>query len=136
MADCVGDKDTLQTLFVVLLLCNHTHTHTHTHTHAHTQHTHTHTHTHTHSDGLGRTGTFCTLYYVLDRVKTEQVVDVFQAVKTLRIQRTGLLENMVGYVGTVWGTGGGGGGTVWALGGWHGGMQSVCSSPQQPTTCS
>lgn len=48
-----------------------------------------------HSDGLGRTGTFCTLYYVLDRVKTEQVVDVFQAVKTLRIQRTGLVDNVV-----------------------------------------
>ena len=47
------------------------------------------------SDGLGRTGTFCTLYYVLDRVKTEQVVDVFQAVKTLRIQRTGLVDNLV-----------------------------------------
>ena len=32
---------------------------------------------------------------MLDRVKTEQVVDVFQAVKTLRIQRTGLVENVV-----------------------------------------
>ena len=33
--------------------------------------------------------------YVMGRVKEEQVVDVFQAVKTLRIQRTGLVDNVV-----------------------------------------
>ena len=32
---------------------------------------------------------------MLERVKTEQVVDVFQAIKTLRIQRPGLLESEV-----------------------------------------
>ena len=47
------------------------------------------------SDGIGRTGAFCTLYSVLERVKTEQIVDVFQAVKTLRIQRTGLMTTIV-----------------------------------------
>ena len=47
------------------------------------------------SDGLGRTGAFCTLYTVLERVKAEQVVDVFQAVKTIRIQRSGMLETLV-----------------------------------------
>ena len=47
------------------------------------------------SDGLGRTGAFCTLYTVLERVKAEQVVDVFQAVKTIRIQRAGMLESLV-----------------------------------------
>ena len=47
------------------------------------------------SDGIGRTGAFCTLYSVLERVKTEQIVDVFQAVKTLRIQRTGLMATIV-----------------------------------------
>ena len=47
------------------------------------------------SDGVGRTGAFCALYSVLERVKTEQIVDVFQAVKTLRIQRTGLLSTIV-----------------------------------------
>ena len=49
------------------------------------------------SDGIGRTGAFCTLYSVLERVKTEQIVDVFQAVKTLRIQRTGLLSTIVSF---------------------------------------
>ena len=47
------------------------------------------------SDGLGCTGTFCTLCNVLDQLKIEEVVDVFQAVKTLRIQRTGLVDNVV-----------------------------------------
>ena len=47
------------------------------------------------SDGLSRTGAFCALYSVLERVKTEQIVDVFQAIKTLRIQRTGLLGTIV-----------------------------------------
>ena len=47
------------------------------------------------SDGVSRTGAFCTLYSVLERVKTEQIVDVFQAVKTLRIQRVGLLSTIV-----------------------------------------
>lgn len=47
------------------------------------------------SDGISRTGAFCALYSVLERVKTEQIVDVFQAVKTLRIQRAGLLGTLV-----------------------------------------
>ena len=51
------------------------------------------------SDGIGRTGAFCTLYSVLERVKTEQIVDVFQAVKTLRIQRTGLMTTVVSCYG-------------------------------------
>ena len=52
------------------------------------------------SDGVGRTGAFCALYSVLERVKTEQIVDVFQAVKTLRIQRTGLLQTIVSWGGS------------------------------------
>ena len=48
-------------------------------------------------DGLGRTGAFCALYTVLERVKAEQVVDVFQAVKTIRIQRLGMLETLAQY---------------------------------------
>lgn len=51
------------------------------------------------SDGVSRTGTFCALYSVLERVKTEQIVDVFQAVKTLRIQRAGLLGTFVSTCG-------------------------------------
>ena len=47
------------------------------------------------SDGVSRTGAFCTLYSVLERVKVDQVVDVYLATKTLRIQRAGLLETLV-----------------------------------------
>ena len=47
------------------------------------------------SDGVSRTGAFCTLYCVLERVKVDQVVDVYLATKTLRIQRAGLLETLV-----------------------------------------
>ncbi|XP_064386192.1 receptor-type tyrosine-protein phosphatase F-like [Halichondria panicea] len=49
-------------------------------------------------NGLGRSGAFCTLYTVLERVKAEQVVDVFQAIKTLRIQRVGLMESLDEYI--------------------------------------
>ena len=44
---------------------------------------------------MSRTGAFCTLYSVLERVKVDQVVDVYLATKTLRIQRAGLLETLV-----------------------------------------
>jgi len=37
----------------------------------------------------------------MERVKTEQIVDVFQAVKTLRIQRTGLMATVVRMRGAV-----------------------------------
>lgn len=47
------------------------------------------------SDGLGRSGTFAALCSVLERVKTEQVVDIFQTIKALRIQRPGLVKNVV-----------------------------------------
>ena len=47
------------------------------------------------SNGLGRTGSLCAIYSVLERMKTEQMVDVFQTVKTLRIQRVGLVETVV-----------------------------------------
>ena len=35
------------------------------------------------------------MFTVLERVKTEQVVDVFMTVKSLRIQRAGLLQTLV-----------------------------------------
>ena len=47
------------------------------------------------SDGQGRSGTFAALCSVLERVKTEQVVDVFQTIKALRIQRPGLVKDVV-----------------------------------------
>ena len=50
---------------------------------------------HTCSDGCGRTGTFLTIYSQIERLKTEQVIDVFQWVKSSRIQRAWLVNNQV-----------------------------------------
>ena len=47
------------------------------------------------SNGIGRSGTFCVLYTVLEKMKVEKVVDVFQIVKLLRIQKPGLVEDLV-----------------------------------------
>ena len=48
------------------------------------------------NDGVGRTGTFITMYSELERLKAEGEVDVFQRVKICRIARPGLVQN-VGY---------------------------------------
>ena len=47
------------------------------------------------SDGVGRTGTFICLHSQLERLKTEGVADVLQAVKSARIQRAGVVRNAV-----------------------------------------
>lgn len=47
------------------------------------------------SNGIGRSGTFCVLYNVLEKIKVEKVADVFQTVKLLRIQKPGLVEDLV-----------------------------------------
>ena len=47
------------------------------------------------SDGVSRTGAFCALVTALERVKTEQIVDVFKTVKSLRIQRLGMVTTVV-----------------------------------------
>ena len=47
------------------------------------------------SDGVGRTGTFICLHSQLERLKTEGVVDFFQAIKSARIQRAGLIPYAV-----------------------------------------
>ena len=47
------------------------------------------------SDGMGRTGTFCALMICHDRLKTEHMADVFNAIKTIRIHRPGMVENAV-----------------------------------------
>ena len=44
---------------------------------------------------LGRTGTFCAMFTVLEQFKVDQVVDVFQTVKLLRIKRPGIVEDLV-----------------------------------------
>ena len=50
------------------------------------------------SDGVGLTGTFICLHSQMERLKTEGVVDFFQAVKFSRIQRAGLVPDAVCYV--------------------------------------
>ncbi|KAF5402068.1 Receptor-type tyrosine-protein phosphatase delta [Paragonimus heterotremus] len=44
------------------------------------------------SNGIGRTGVFLALSIVLERMRYEGVVDMFQTVRMLRTQRTGLVE--------------------------------------------
>lgn len=48
-----------------------------------------------HSAGAGRTGTFCALSTVLERVKAEGILDVFQTVKSLRLQRPHMVQTLV-----------------------------------------
>jgi len=50
------------------------------------------------SDGLGRTGAFICIHSQLERLKTEGVVDIFQSIKSARIQRVGLVETVEQYI--------------------------------------
>ena len=47
------------------------------------------------SDGVVRSGTFVCIHSQLERLKTEGVVDVFQAIKSSRIHRPGIISNTV-----------------------------------------
>ncbi len=47
------------------------------------------------SDGVGRTGTFITIHAQMERMKSEAVVDMFQYIKAIRIQRAGMVSNKV-----------------------------------------
>lgn len=47
------------------------------------------------SAGVGRTGVFITLSIVLERMRYEGVVDLFQMVKTLRTQRPAMVQTEV-----------------------------------------
>ncbi len=47
------------------------------------------------NDGVGRTGTFITIHAQMERMKSEAVVDMFQYIKTIRIQRAGMVSNKV-----------------------------------------
>ena len=50
------------------------------------------------SDGVGRSGTFICIHSQLERLKTEGVVDFFQAIKSARIQRAGIVPKVVGCI--------------------------------------
>ena len=47
------------------------------------------------SDTVTRSGMFCAMATVIDRCKTEGVVDVFQVVKALRVQKPGAVPTVV-----------------------------------------
>ena len=47
------------------------------------------------SDTVGRCGMFCAIVTAIERCKTEGVVDVFQVVKALRVQKPGAIPTVV-----------------------------------------
>ena len=49
------------------------------------------------SDTVTRSGMFCAIATIIDRCKTEGVVDVFQVVKALRVQKPGAVPTLVSY---------------------------------------
>lgn len=48
-----------------------------------------------HSDGAQASGVFCALTFICDRIKEEQMVDVFLAVQTVRTNRPQFITDMV-----------------------------------------
>ncbi len=49
------------------------------------------------SDTVTRSGMFCALATIIDRCKTEGIVDVFQVVKALRNQKPGAVPTVVSH---------------------------------------
>ena len=47
------------------------------------------------SDGVGRTGAFISIHAEMERMKAETVVDLFQFIKGMRVQRAGMVANKV-----------------------------------------
>ena len=47
------------------------------------------------SDTVSRSGMFCAIATTIERCKTEGVVDVFQVVKALRVQKPGAVRTVV-----------------------------------------
>ena len=47
------------------------------------------------SNGVGRSGTVAAIMSVIERAKCEQNIDVFKAVKLIRVKRPGAVETMV-----------------------------------------
>ena len=47
------------------------------------------------SGGCGRTGTYVAVSILIERLKTEGVVDVFHTVRNLRLQRPGMVQTEV-----------------------------------------
>lgn len=50
------------------------------------------------SNGIGRSGVFVALHNIIERMQAEGLVDVFQTVKNLRIQRPAAVQTLVSKV--------------------------------------
>ena len=50
------------------------------------------------NDTVTRSGMFCAIATTIERCKTEGVVDVFQVVKALRVQKPGAVPSVVSFV--------------------------------------
>ena len=50
------------------------------------------------SDTVGRSGMFCAITTTIERCKTEGVVDVFQVIKALRVQKPGAVQTLVNLI--------------------------------------
>ncbi len=46
---------------------------------------------------MGRSGTFICIHAQQDRMKTEAVIDIFHYIKSIRIQRAGLVADLVSH---------------------------------------
>ena len=57
-------------------------------------------HTHTHSDSLGPAVIMCALCYCIERLGVERMVDIFQAVQSIQLQRPGSIKTMKQYAFT------------------------------------
>ena len=47
------------------------------------------------SNGIGRSGAFICMHSQMERMKAEAMVDIFQFIKAVRIQRAGLVTTQV-----------------------------------------
>ena len=47
------------------------------------------------SAGVGRTGTFITLDYMLERIKNEQTINIYEYITSLRKQRVLMVQTLV-----------------------------------------
>ena len=46
-------------------------------------------------NGIGRSGVFCSLWNVMEKIKMDDKVDIFQAAKRLRASRPNMVESLV-----------------------------------------